>query len=232
MPQLNESKGADYMRRILYVAFVSLSFIRLTGAIWASDTSKPALITRIQRADEDAILEAGNSGDSLYVPALEIQAGGRAADRRVIAAKMALAKLGIKSYLDETVAELTTTNSALFRSYRESDGFFGSPKADADRQAQYLTQEKAFEKLAYIKDRSTVKLIIPFLYAKENPEDYIHHGGFDMVVNQSPSESAMSALAQIVENPPVIHLPGNSDDHSVRLKAWQQWWQQNKDKYP
>jgi len=36
----------------------------------------------------------------------------------------------------------------------------------------------------------------------------------------------------MVDNPPQVNLPDVSDTLEARSKIWQQWWQQNKDKYP
>ncbi len=189
---------------------------------------------QVRRQDVAAMKAAGSQGRTDLIPSLEAAANMSAdPDEPVrIWAKAALAKLGVRKYLDETIAELTTTNSALYRSYRKSDAYYGSPRQQADRDAEYETQQRALEKLAYIKDRSTVKVIVPFLYAKENPEDYIHRGGFDMVVYQLPSELAMNALAKIVDSPPKIDLPDTGETHDARVKVWQQWWEQNKNKYP
>jgi hypothetical protein len=43
---------------------------------------------------------------------------------------------------------------------------------------------------------------------------------------------AMKTLAQIADNPPQINLPDVAEMFDARSKIWQQWWQQNKDKYP
>jgi hypothetical protein len=42
----------------------------------------------------------------------------------------------------------------------------------------------------------------------------------------------MKTLAQIADNPPQINLPDVAEMFDARSKIWQQWWQQNKDKYP
>jgi hypothetical protein len=52
------------------------------------------------------------------------------------------------------------------------------------------------------------------------------------VIFELPSDLAMRTLTQIVDNPPKIDLPSVNETHDDRLGIWQQWWQQNKDKYP
>jgi hypothetical protein len=223
--------------------------VLLSGTVWisicsgclaqtsSSTTETPrkaeTLDERVKRGEPNAFKEAADQGRRDLIPLIERFAdSGNPADGSRIWTRAALAKLGVKQYLDETVTELTTTNSALYRSYRASDAFHGTPPREADRVAVYETQQKAFEKLAYIKARSTVKLVVPFVYAEENPEDYIHSGGSDVVVDQPPSELAMWTLAQIVDNPPATSPLKTNLTHNARVEIWQQWWEQNKDKYP
>lgn len=131
-----------------------------------------------------------------------------------------LAKLGVKRYLDEIVMELTTTNSPLFDAYKK-----GSPVALSDARATrfsddpgiYDIQTKAFVRLAYIPDRSTVKIVAAFLYSPQEMRFVT-----DDIRQQPPSWFAIWALRLMVDNPP------QSDD----VKIWQQWWEENKHKYP
>jgi len=185
------------------------------------------MIARIRQADDDAILQAGKSGDSSYIPALETQAQGRTTDRRVIDAKMALAKLGVAKYLDETIAELTTTNSALFETNRKFYQNYGGSEYWTMRQARLKTQEQAIEKLAYIRNPSTIKTLAAFLYSTENLNREIPRQGDELF--GTPAGMAIMALRQMVDNPPKVPV-GFTLEQDVQ--AWQQWWEQNKDKYP
>ncbi len=209
------------MNRLAWVTFLWLSCFLSAEIAYPSDTTKEALIARIQKTDEDAILEAGKSGDADYIQALQGVARGDAADRRVSAARMALAKLGVKKYLDEIVSELTNSTSVAVTSGGETHVHLNY--------AALAVQIAAFKKLAYVKDHSTVKIIAGFLYGKENADDYFVKSDSDssgywdyMLIYERPSEAATKTLTQIVDNPPA----GND------VKVWQQWWEQNKDKYP
>jgi hypothetical protein len=174
---------------------------------------------RVAQEDPYAFLEAADANRKDLIPAIEKFSGDNTA-------KKALAKLGVKKYLDEILLELTDpTNSPAGKELIGPPGF--PPKHVA-----LVVQTRAFEKLAYVKDRSTVKVLTSFLYGKENPEDYVERGGFDMVVYQPPSEMAMRTLAQIVDNSPAVNLSGTNDTRDARVKIWQQWWEKNKDKYP
>jgi len=212
------------MNLIRYLTVVGVSCFLAESGICAAEAGKEATIARIQQGDEDAILEAGRSGDSSFIPALEAKAQERQTDRRTIAAKMALAKLGIKKYLDEVLLEATDpTNSPAYKAREKSHG--GSPS----RFDELWVQMEAFKELEYVKDRSTVKVLASFLYDKENPEDYVVGGD---VVFDSPSNTAMRILAKMVDNPPQINLPTDNTTHDARLKIWQEWWEKNKGKYP
>jgi hypothetical protein len=211
------------MTRIRSVLFVGAIHLFFAGAACAVDEAKNAMIARIQQVDEDAILEAGKSGDTGYIAALETVATERPTDRRVIAAKMVLAKLGVKKYLDETVAELTTTNSALFEAYKNGICRVYSSEDWRLNCAKTQTQEMAFKKLAYIRNVSTVKIVAPFLYSTE------HYQFAPDVPPWWPSSAAIQALSQMVTNPPA--LPAKRTSEQER-HVWQQWWEQNKDQYP
>jgi hypothetical protein len=131
-----------------------------------------------------------------------------------------LASLGVKGYLDEIVAELTTTNSPLFDAYKN-----GLPVALSDASATRFSddpgihdiQMKAFERLAHVHDRSTVKIVAAFLYGPCEMTFMTED-----IRQRSPPWLAIWALRWMVDSPP------QGDD----VKVWQQWWEQNKDKYP
>ncbi len=237
----------EKMKIISYVALACL----LGGARAASaqTLTHDELLTGIQRGDRAAILEAGNTGDITLIPALkemikprvippidpeklkgmsprDVEIVKRDRERPVPepakdAAKMALAKLGVKECLDEILTELTDpTNAPVAKTWGPS---FSS------KHVRLWVQMEAAKKLAYIKDRSTVKVFVSLLSGKENPEDYIEG---DDVTFRPPSELAMETLPQIVDNPPRVNLPPDNETHDARVKIWQQWWEQNKDKYP
>jgi hypothetical protein len=134
--------------------------------------------------------------------------------------KKSLAGLGLKRYVDEIVMELTTNNPPLFDAYKN-----GLPVAMSaatatwfsDEPGIYEIQTKAFERLAYIPDRSTVRIVAAFLYSPQGMRFLA-----DDIRRPPPSEFAIWALRVMVDNPP----------HSENVKVWQRWWEQNKDKYP
>jgi len=224
-----------------------LSASLIGGAALAApltDTERSQLVQRIQQGDSNSMLEGGKSGDLTLIPALEgfLQARSNAVTesitqmtqavnteeerRRVIPprealmyneydtaaenARMALAKLGVSRYLDEIMTELKTpTSSTLFRVKYSTL----SPRAYG-----YRVQVGALKKLAYVKNPSTVKDIAEFLrYAKSpnttEPSDE---------VRPPLAVFAAGTLRSIVDNPPPTNDPS----------VWQQWWEQNKDKYP
>ena len=205
--------------RVLCVVAVSI----IVGQVCPAQTSSPSpktwhkgetLEQRIAQRDTSAFVEAADAHRKDLIPLIE-----KVSDSKV--GKMALAKLGVRKYLDEIVTELTTSISVAVTSGGETHVHLNY--------AALAVQIAAFKKLAYIKDRSTVKLIAGFLYGKENADDYFVKSDSDssgywdyMLIYERPSEATMKTLAQIVDNPP------QSDD----VKVWQQWWEKNKDKYP
>ncbi len=81
----------------------------------------------------------------------------------------------------------------------------------------------AFARLAYIANHSTVSEIASFLtdttHPPQNPTD-VHYVSY--------AEMAADALGQMVTNAP----PTTNFSAQDKIRAWQQWWEQNKDKYP
>jgi hypothetical protein len=195
------------------LAVVTLLFLSHSAGIFAESQSE-SLAERITCGDPQAFHEAADPNRKDLIPLIE-----RFPDYN--ARKKALAKLGVKEYLDEILIELTNTSSTVVASGRGMNSSIDYARLSA--------QTEALKKLAYIKNRSTVKLIAAFLYGKENADDYIVKSDSEsngywycMLIYERPSETAMKTLAQIVDNPPA----GND------VKVWQQWWEQNKDKYP
>ena len=206
--------------------------------VHGTEPSHDELLARIQAGDSTAILEAGTSGDPTLIPALEgfLQARSNTVERTIADliraypteeegrrsvpprealmsgeydavaqnARTALAKLGVKRYLDEILVELMNpTNSMVFRVWHTGG---------------YRIQVQALKKLAYVNDRSTVKLVAKFLHATESPNLTEPSD-----VARSPlAAHALAALRVMVDNPPATN----------DFKLWQQWWEQNKDKYP
>lgn len=213
------------------------------GKVQGAEPSQDELLARIQAGDSTAILEAGKSGDQSLIPTLEafVQARRDAVtetmtklkqalaetqntdeERRrflqprealmsseyepvVENARMALAKLGVHQYLEEILTELKTpTNSTLYRVCCGSeDG--------------YRVQAGALRKLAYVNNPSTIKDIAEFLQYTKRP-----NAGRSDYIQPPLAKYAAQTLRSMVKNP----LP--TDDPLV----WQQWWEQNKDKYP
>ncbi len=173
---------------------------------------------RINRGDYYAFLEAADAGRKDLIPALEKYASDRAA-------KKALAKLGVRKYVDEIISELTTTNSGTYATNLKNYLEMGEPLANAEALAEWSARMKVFDDLAYIGDKSTVKVIASYLYVKEWKKPFAGNDvGFD-----PPSFQAVVTLQKMnLEGAP------NTRGLSVTatLAAWQQWWEQNKDKYP
>jgi hypothetical protein len=172
---------------------------------------------RIDGGEVRAFIDAADLGRKDLIPAIERHAGDEPW------ARAALAKLGVRKYLDEILLEATGPTNHLV--HGENAKYPVSTPSKHDR---LLVQMDAFKKLAYIKNRSTVKILAAFLYVVENPDDYHESEVFFPL----PSEKAMEILPTIVDNPPIINLPAISETHDARVKAWQQWWEKNKDKYP
>jgi hypothetical protein len=204
------------------------ALLLLAGLFWqdvCSSQETNALEQRVKRWDVVAIRQAADQGHTEMIPALESAANASVdPDEPVrIWAKAALAKLGVRKYMDETVAELTTTNSELFAFYMKN-GICAYPSQESRVAcATERTQETAFKKLAYIHDPSTVKIVAQFLYSTEH---------FQFSPDVPPwwaSGYAYMTLRQMVDNPPALPTVHT---HEEEVRAWQQWWKQNKDKYP
>ena len=226
------------------LALVALFFLGYSAGVLA-ESQRETLERRIAQGDRDAVLEAGNTGDKGSIPVLESMArphftGGPESikglspeqagalsnsvwrsvydDRAAVNARMALAKLGVKNYLDEIVLELTDpANSPVCKESEGHPGYSCNLKR---------VRSEAFSKLAYIKDGSTVRAIASFLSVTNEPAP---DGD---VMYDAYAYLAMRTLAQIVDNPPQINLPDDAEHFDARAKIWQQWWEQNKDKYP
>ena len=234
------------MRNMLSLLLLLALLITATQA-QVTPSANSNLLSRVQHGDRDAILEAGKTGDKSFIPVLESIARPHYAvqidtntfrnmtplqveifkntiwhpvydDPAAVNARMALAKLGVKEYLDEILLELTDPTSSPLCKEREGHPQYRCFPIDV--------RNAAFNKLGYIKNRSTVSAIAFFLPITSEPVT-----GTD-VIYDSYSEQAMRTLAGIVDSPPQVNLPDVSDTLEARSKIWQQWWAQNKDKYP
>jgi hypothetical protein len=207
---------------------VLLLFFISTAHGFAQDAE--TLEQRIKGGDVSAIKEAADHGRRELIPALEERANASVDPDEPVCtwAKASLAKLGVKKYLDETIAELTTTNSALFTAYKEQNRMLFGSESVKTRLAKLKAQEKALEKLVYIRNPSTIKFIAPLLYDKENlNREFPSH-----VLYGTPASDAIRALRQMVDNPPDAGSNWTDEKWDELLKIWQQWWEKNKDRYP
>jgi hypothetical protein len=196
------------------------------------------LVERIKKGETSAILEVGRSGDKSFIPQLESMARPsdselspdelkgmdpqqaervKEAMRRpmynepsAVNARMALAKIGVKEYLDEIVSELTTTNS---RAYKAELHYY-----PADH-ARLMTQYNALKALLYVNNPSTVKYIASELYDTYDP----NKGNTSDVIRPVPAVEAAEALRKML---------GTGPSDTSDIATWKQWWEQNKAKYP
>jgi len=176
---------------------------------------------RVRRQDISSFRQAAAEGRRDLIPVLEEYAELAVNPLEPVRteAKLALAKLGNKKYLAEIIAELTTTNSPAFQAELDLERRGGLQPTRAVYVAMREIRSRAFKKLAYINDPSTTKTIASFLYDTEDPN--LDPGKGDAVY-ETPAQLAVRTLRNIVKNAP------QSDD----IATWQQWWEQNKDKYP
>ena len=237
------------MKTILVILALLMISLVIHSSEVLTESRRQELIKRIRNGDRDAILETGRTGDSNLIGiveesiraqvsplsndlvrleqinretgwtgglAMDVELAYRYRDPRIQAAQMALAKLGVRKYLDEIIYELVGTNSPAFRvEQRGSAGMARTAVPD------YRSRSKALEKLAYIGDPATVKFIGPCLYETSNPYPRPPEAT-DAVIARSLASYAAEALGKIVTNGPAIGS----------IEAWQQWWEQNKQKYP
>jgi hypothetical protein len=179
---------------------------------------------RVLRQDEDAFLEVANQGRKDMIPTLEKFAHDETA------ARMALAKLGVKQYLDEFVTDLTSTNSSLLNSWRGSNLRLGMRTEYAEREAELTAKGKALDRLVYIGDKSSVKYIAAELYNTNCPN---RGNSDDLLMSRTPiAWLAARALSQMhLENAPRPSDEGDPEWLNY-IEAWKKWWEKNKTKYP
>lgn len=213
-------------------------------AIWTtlticrgSQAQTETLEQRVARGDGDAFIEAANHDRYDLIPALEKFSDDTTAQK-------ALARLGVKQYVDLFVKQLTdATNTDLYAYYRSREQ--RDPKT-----AEYLTKISALRNLPYIHDKSTVRAIVSELDDTNRPPSHSEH-----IARQAPCEMAVLTLEGMgLENAPVVDKvkPAENDadraaiekwmrEHpgqgpfatpEEKITAWKKWWEQNKGKYP
>jgi hypothetical protein len=192
---------------------------------------------RVARGDGNAFIEAANHNRYDLIPALE-----KFPDDST--AQMALARLGVKRYVDLFVKQLTdTTNADLYAYYRNREQ--RDPKT-----AEYMTKVNALRSLLYINDKSTVRVIVSELDDTNRPPMLAQD-----VICEPPSAGAVRTLERMgLDNAPVVDKVKSGDTRAEQeafekwveqhpgqgptaspeehLAAWKKWWEQNKDKYP
>jgi hypothetical protein len=206
-------------RSFLTVILVAGACQRVAGS--DASTQAETLEHRVNRGDWDAFREAANANRKDLIPALE-----KFADDAV--AKKALAKLGVRKYLDEIISELTVTNSGRYARVLKDNLEIGEPRTNAEALAEWRTRMAVFDDLAYIGDKSTVKVIAAYLYVKEWKKPF---AGKDVGFGPPSLQAAYTLEKMNLENAPDVRKIAYPSAENV-IKAWQQWWEQNKDKYP
>jgi HEAT repeat protein len=173
--------------------------------LWSLDWMDPrkvtpqmtqALIFQLKQGHERAIRVLGRLEDPALIPVLEPYASEKG--RVGDLARQALAKLGDEHYLAGILAELDTEG----------------PR-----------RSEAFEKLAYIGDESTIRVIAQFLYHPGTPASRSLDVGYVPY-----RHTAAWTLGQIIENPPVKKDLGHLSEQDIEL--WQAWWEAHQHEYP
>ncbi|MGO9244960.1 MAG: hypothetical protein ACLPT4_04405 [Verrucomicrobiia bacterium] len=228
------------MKRSLRIILNSVAVIVIWTTLTICQVSQAQTETleqRVVRGDGDAFIEAANHNRYDLIPALEKFSDDTTAQK-------ALARLGVRQYVDLFVKQLTdTTNTDLYAYYRSREQL--DPKT-----AEYMTKVNALRNLLFIHDKSTVRAIVSELDDTNRPPSHSQH-----IARQAPDESAVLTLERFgLENAPVVDKvkPAENDaDRAViekwmrehpgegpfatpeeKIAAWKKWWDQNKDKYP
>jgi hypothetical protein len=189
---------------LLIILALGPSLIPATAQVSNVDapSSNKNLADRIQKGDSVAILEAGKTGDSSFIPQLLAyrRKSGKRRDFQVIAVQLALAKLGLQPELQQIRCEL----------------LFGSPSVQYD----------AVGKLEYLGGWFSLEAVTHVL---DNPE---YRGGYDGAgLFASPGYYAARKLSTIVPNPPAIE-PGMFPSSAVdleRQRQWKEWIESHQD---
>jgi hypothetical protein len=188
------------------------------------EPQKPLTVEqRVSRGDDYAFIEAADANRRDLIPVLEKFSGDGTA-------RKALAKLGVKKYLDEFVTDLASTNSPLLKFWEETYRGPGEPTVAAEREAELTAKGKALDALVYIGNKSTVKYIAAELYNTNCPN---RAGSDNLLESRTPiAWLAARALSQMnLQDAPRPSAEGDPEWLNY-IEAWKKWWEQNKDKYP
>ena len=221
------------IQRIHTVILGSVPIVCLFCVSLASADTNDIARAQVANGDTAAFLRAGTEGRKDLVPLLEQFANASADpfDGQRVSARMALAKLGVKKYFDEFATDLTSTNSPVFKFWKENNQGLGMPTLRAEREAELVTKQRALERLVYIGDKSTVKYVAAELYNTNKPDRPPSSTNF--LESRTPvAWLAAGALSQMnLQDAP---QPGSEPDPEGlnRIEAWKKWWEKNKDKYP
>ena len=158
-----------------------------------------ALILQLQRGHERAIPLLGRVGDSTVRGILEPYASK--SGRIGERAREALAKLGDERFLREILAQLELEGP------RRSD---------------------AFRKLAYVRNKSTVRDVAGFLYHPGGPAPVV--GSIDVVIYFPYRYEAAAALKQMIDHPPVSKRTTQLNEQDI--ETWKHWWEAHQAEYP
>jgi hypothetical protein len=187
--------GSEPSREIVHTALWYLSAIAPNKV---SPAMMQGLLLQLHNSQPLAARILGQVGDASLRPVLEPYLSSK--DKALAElTRQALAKLGDPRCLSEIVAELDSQDVQV--------------------------RSDAFEKLAYIRSRNTVRKIAHFLW------------NTDALASPSPDVwlipyryLAADALSRIVNKPPLKKELYEWDDEDIRL--WQTWWESHQQEYP
>jgi hypothetical protein len=213
------------------IAFVICS-VAFANAISEPDRIK--LLQRIQEGNPAAMLEAGQGGDVTMIPALEefLQARSNAVEETMSRLAKAygneeerrrfmLPREAIMTSEYDIAAQNARTALARLHVKKYLDEIL-TELIDPTNSTVFRVwggngfsvQAGALKKLAYVKDPSTVKFAAKFLNETERQQ------------SDAPRPPlawyAICTLRSLVDNPPATN----------DFKVWQEWWGQNRDRYP
>jgi hypothetical protein len=179
---------------------------------------KMSLEQRVRRGEREAYKEVIRDHRVDLIPVLEEQASKSTSDDWP---RIALGGLGVSKYVDEVVQELVApTNTAAYVRY-------GERYRHDPAYAELMTIERACNKLAMMRAKSSVKHLIEML---DYQGDVLKRVKAGRSVVARPQTMAGTALWRMqLENAPT-NKPFRVDEDFI--KAWKLWWEQNKDKYP
>lgn len=212
-----DMKKSGVMTRLILL----LELPVLSALCFGQQLPATSLEERLRRSERDAFRQVMDEKRVDLIPVLEELASKPQSGELP---RIALGRLGVKKYVDEALQELLApTNSAAYaRYYRE---FY----RDDPGMAEQTTIERACDKLGMMRDKSTVKYLVAMLDYKGDTSKFIRRGR-DYVLGASPQTMAGTALWRMQLEDAPTNMPFRADESFI--KAWKQWWEQNKDKYP